>query len=212
MEENQKTLLYQIKPKFNLIYEIFIPENRQIRKLVFSLFSFLTVTIIYNIWLFFTKAGEHIRSVDTENIAINMNLLLFVLILIPLTVIAIRSFFKIMQYKRITYDFYSEYLEYKDTFLNQKEKTIVYKNIREVEIIKTIIDRIMKYGTIKIYTNAEKDNENGFVISSIKNPQEVYNKIDNIIHNKNTISNIQSLESQNLHESFNDTINKKNET
>ena len=44
-------------------------------------------------------------------------------------------FFQIMQYKYITYSFYNDHMIYKDDFLNQHKKNILYSNVKEVEIL-----------------------------------------------------------------------------
>ena len=83
---------------------------------------------------------------------------------------------------------------YEDDFLNQHRKNIEYKNIKEVEIRRTIWDRMLNFGIMVIYTNADNDRNNGLVIYSVKDPKAHYNVIDGLIHKK------KENESRNLNE------------
>lgn len=71
---------------------------------------------------------------------------------------------------------------YEDDFLNQRVKNIDYSNIKELEIRRTVLDRILGFGVIIIYTNAENKRNNGMVIYGIKNPDEMYTKINKIVN------------------------------
>ena len=46
----------------------------------------------------------------------------------------------------------------------------------------TVLDRILGFGVIIIYTNAENKRNNGMVIYGIKNPDEMYTKINKIVN------------------------------
>ena len=69
-----------------------------------------------------------------------------------------------------------------NSFWNQTRKTIDYINIREVEIRRSIIDRIMGYGIIIIYTNADKAYGSATVLYAIKDTQKHYDEIEKIIY------------------------------
>lgn len=184
-----KEVLYEVKPKVNLIYEIFMPTGKKIRYTFTAMMIITICMIIFNFINANMNLSEKIVNVNWENLLKNINIMFVILIVVLLFKLLIHIVFKVLQYKAITYTFYNEFLEYKDKFLNQHEKTIQYNNIKEVEIIKTIFDRIMGYGVIVIHTNAENDFSNGLVMYSIKDPQKVYNTIDEIIHKKNGIKN-----------------------
>ena len=92
-----------------------------------------------------------------------------------------------LEYKGIKYYFYKNCMVYENNFLNQTRKTIEYSNIREVEIRRTLTDRMLNYGVIIIYTNAEKAyGSSATVIYAIKDIEKHYNNIERIIHNGNT--------------------------
>lgn len=96
-----------------------------------------------------------------------------------------------MQYNDLQYDFYATKIEYKDGFLNKEEKELKYKYIREVTLNKSIIERMFNMGTIRLFTNASSGmvnnknhkaaGKNGIYIHCVKDAQEQYKKIKEII-------------------------------
>ena len=58
----------------------------------------------------------------------------------------------------------------------------LYSNIKEVEIRRTIWDRILGMGVVVIYTNAENRRNNGLVVYALDNPKEDYEFIDKIVN------------------------------
>ena len=91
-----------------------------------------------------------------------------------------------LEYKGIKYKFYENCLTVENNFLNQTRKTIEYTNVKEIEIRRTLLDRIINYGIIIIYTNAEKSYSSATIIYAVKNIQEHYNKIEHLIHKDNS--------------------------
>lgn len=194
MEERK--VLYKIKPNFNIVYEMFMPTGKKIK---YTLFILILIIACY---FFIGVALEPIKG-EIQNVKISpetgidvysiFNNVAGILIFILAFKLIAHLVIQIWQYNSIHYTFYEECLEYEDTFLNQHRKTLMYNNIKEIEIKRTIWDRINGYGIIVIYTNAEKLDSNGLVIYAIKDPQKVYEKIDEIIHKKFS-SNIQDDE------------------
>ena len=90
-----------------------------------------------------------------------------------------------MQYNDLQYDFYATKIEYKD------EKELKYKYIREVTLNKSIIERMFNMGTIRLFTNASSGmvnsknhkaaGKNGIYIHCVKDAQEQYKKIKEMI-------------------------------
>ena len=206
MEDNRE-IKYQITPKFNFLYEMGMPTGKKIRTAIFVLILFIVLTIIVAL-----KAG----SLTFANYEIFNNIkidkLLLILCIIADVVTAIKLVativFQKLQYNHVTYTFYDTMMTYEDDFLNQHKKNIEYKNIKEVEIRRTIWDRILDYGIMVIYTNADNDRNNGLVIYSVKNPKSHYNVIDKLIHSSNNINNDKySEQSQNM---VNEQLNNKN--
>ena len=116
------------------------------------------------------------------NIMSILNIVLIIGIIVTVIKLIIHIVLQNAQYKNIKYTFYKTHMIYEDNFLNQHRKNIQYANIKEVEIRRSVWDRILGYGIIVIYTNAENEYSNGLVIFSIKNPQEHYDIIDNLVH------------------------------
>ncbi len=169
---------YKISPKFNFIYEITMPLGAKLRRSLIMIFVFIVAMIAVS----FGKS-----KVGLEAVFFNMNAMeilywicLFFLIIFVLKFI-IDLALKIMQYKRITYSFYSDKVIYEDTFLNQQRKVVKYENIKEIEIRRTVWDRLMGYGIIIISTNAEGKHNSGLIIYGINNPNEIYDKINGLV-------------------------------
>ena len=195
MEDNRE-IKYQITPKFNFIYEMGMPTGKKIRTSIFVLILFIVLTILVAL-----KAG----SLTFANYEIFNNIkidkLLLILCIIADVVTAIKLVativFQKLQYNHVTYTFYDDMMVYEDDFLNQHRKNIEYKNIKEVEIRRTIWDRILDYGVMVIYTNADNDRNNGLVIYSVKSPKAHYNVIDKLIHSLNNEKNNNKIEDYN---------------
>lgn len=206
MDENRE-IRYQIRPKFNLIYELGMPTGRKIRNSLFILIVFMTLTFIV---LFKAGTMSIVNNDIFKNIKIDKFLLILCIVADLVTIIRLVGtiIFQSLQYKHVTYTFYDKMMTYEDDFLNQHKKNIEYKNIKEVEIRRTIWDRILDYGIMVVYTNADNDRNNGLVIYSVKNPKSHYNVIDKLIHSLNNINNDKySEQSQNM---VNEQLNNKN--
>ena len=183
MEKNRE-VRYQIIPDFNLLYEMGMPTGKKIRMSLFILIIFIILTILVAL-----KAGS-LTFANYEiftNIKIDKLLIILCIVADIVTVIKLVGtiIFQKLQYSHVTYSFYDDMMIYEDDFLNQHRKNIEYKNIKEVEIRRTIWDRLLNYGIMIIYTNADNDRNNGLVVYSIKDPKKHYNIIDNLIHSFN---------------------------
>ena len=209
MEDNRE-IKYQITPKFNFLYEMGMPTGKKIRTSIFVLILFIVLTILVAL-----KAG----SLTFANYEIFNNIkidkLLLILCIIADVVTAIKLVativFQKLQYNHVTYTFYDDMMVYEDDFLNQHRKNIEYKNIKEVEIRRTIWDRILDYGVMVIYTNADNDRNNGLVIYSVKSPKAHYNVIDKLIHSLNNEKNNNKIENYNSENvNITDDVNNQN--
>ena len=195
MEDNRE-VKYQITPKFNFLYEMGMPTGKKIRTAIFVLILFIVLTILVAL-----KAGS-LTFANYEifnNIKIDKFLLILCIIADVVTAIKLVAtiVFQKLQYNHVTYTFYDDMMVYEDDFLNQHRKNIKYKNIKEVEIRRTIWDRILDYGVMVIYTNADNDRNNGLVIYSVKDPKAHYNVIDKLIHSLNNEKSNNKIENYN---------------
>lgn len=189
----EEKVLYKVSPEFKLLYELFMPTGKKLKHNIFILFSLILVLILSN--LIFSTVSNNKEAAGILNF-VNVIIIVFIGVL----ALGIVSYIILqrIQYKNITYKFYDDYLEYKDTFLNQHMKTIRYDSIKEIEIKRTVLDRMMGYGVIAIYTNAENGPGAGLVIYSVKNPQYVYDKIDSIIHKRTLIEKDKNTNVENV--------------
>jgi len=186
--------IYELSPKFNILYELFMPTGRKIK----STLLVIIAIVILDIYLLFGAKGMNIGNfIAFGNMTIlgMLKIMCFTLTLVLILKLVIHIVVQSMQYKHITYRFYNTYMVYEDDFLNQHRKNIEYSNVKEVEIRRTIMDRILGFGVIIIYTNAENSRSNGLVIYGLKNPRESYDIIDDIIHkNKSNVEIKESTE------------------
>lgn len=182
--ENTDDILYKIKPKFNLIYELLMPTGRKIQRTIMMLIIFIGIVIILNI------SDNNLDFFNTNilkyNVGYLINIVTIIVIVALLIKLALHIIFQMLQYKFMSYTFYYDHMTYEDDFLNQHKKNIRYNNVKEVEIKRTVFDRIIGYGIIVIYTNAENGKRNGLIIYSVKNPKEHYQKIYDIIYRNET--------------------------
>lgn len=182
MEElRQEKLIKTIKPKFSFIYELGMPTGKKIKSSLFSLvlFIFLLIMIFFNtdfLYQYSYNVTENMNVVDA------LKILCIILVVFTGVKLAIHIILQKKQYENISYKFYETYMVYEDIFLNQHKKNILYSNVKEVEIRRTIWDRITGYGVVIIYTNAENKRNNGLVVYALKNPDKFYEFIDGVIN------------------------------
>ena len=114
-------------------------------------------------------------------------------LVIILICILIKIIYDKMQCDYVEYNFYDTKVEYKDSFLNTEVKELEYKYIREIMMHQSVLERLFNIGTIRIFTNVSSGGygtssnhnntvgRNGIYIHCIKNVQEQYRKIREII-------------------------------
>lgn len=121
-----------------------------------------------------------------------MQATIIVVIAVVIIYTLIKLLFEKKQYDKLEYNFYNNKLEYVDGFINKEEKELKYKNVREVTMTQSIVERMFGLGTIRIFTNASsggygRDNHgnmnarNGIVIHCVKDVRENYKKVKEII-------------------------------
>lgn len=183
--EDRGEILYEISPKFDFIYELTMPTGKKMKSAIVG----AIITAIINIVLLIFK--KDILAMNNSSYALMYKacsvICLIILIFMILMAIA-RIILQSLEYKGIKYKFYKDCLVFENSFLNQTRKTIEYSNIKEIEIRKTIMDRILNYGVIIIYTNADKGFGSATILYAIKNTEEHYNNIESIVHNGKVIS------------------------
>lgn len=157
MENNKPKLV--IKSEYNYLYE-FLDRNG-------------ITTLILFILLF--------MSIQTKLI-----LPYLIMIAIYIVFLVIASIFNKKKYNANEYKFYDDKIIYTDSFINRESKRIKYTDIKEIRINQTFLQIPFKLGTISISTNSGKFFDNGILIVGVKNVNEIYQKVENIIENWQT--------------------------
>ena len=202
--EEVNEIKFQISPKFNFLYELGMPTGKKIKK---TLILGIILVIGYIVFLFNINVFNNAKVGDIKLSSI-INVALIILMFFAVIKIVIHIVFQHLQYKNIIYKFYSDHMTYEDNFLNQHKKNILYSNIKEVEIRRTVWDRVMGYGIIVIYTNAENEYSNGLVIFGIKDAKKHYDVIDKLVHSNSSITtDNDSIKEDNTNNEVDKTVN-----
>lgn len=184
--EDKGEVLYELGPKFNFFYELTMPTGRKLK----SALTAVVVSLVLFVILFLCKGYVTEIGNETINSIYNVgNIVCIIAIVLTVIMLISRISMQILEYKGISYKFYKNCMVYENDFLSQTKKTIEYSNIREVEIRRTVTDRVMNYGVIIIYTNADRARGSATILYGIKNTEEHYNNIESLIHNGNVITN-----------------------
>lgn len=152
MEKKQPKLV--VKSEYNYLYE-FLDRNG-------------VTTFILLILLF---------------ICIKANLLLQYLVMAGIYIIFLigSTIYNKLKYNSNVYKFYEDKVIYTDSFINKETKRIKYSDIKEIRINQMFLQMPFKLGTIVISTNSGKFFDNGILIFGVKNVNEVYKKIGDIL-------------------------------
>ncbi|MBO5477053.1 MAG: PH domain-containing protein [Clostridia bacterium] len=202
--EEKGEILYEIKPKFDFLYELMMPTGKKMKSALIS----VIISIILKVIL--TLAKDQILAMNNgffTNVYNVTNIILIIAIAFSILLFIARIVMQVLEYNGMSYKFYNNCMIFENNFLNQTRKTIEYADIKEVEIRRTIMDRIMNYGVIIIYTSAEKSYGSATILYSIKNTQEHYNNIESLIHSGKIISS--PIKSEN-HDAFKEQLNLQN--
>lgn len=118
-------------------------------------------------------------------ICIKANLVLqyLVMVVIYIVFIILSTIYNKLKYNANVYKFYDDKVIYTDSFINKESKRIKYSDIKEIRINQMFLQIPFKLGTIVISTNSGKFFDNGILIFGVKNVNEVYQKIEDIIDN-----------------------------
>ena len=94
-------------------------------------------------------------------------------------------FTKLKTYARTSYTFYPNKLEYYEGFFTVEEKTIDYANVTEVNLRKSIFQKMYGLGTIVLSTPATTHAggrvRSGIHLCDIPNPDRVYQQIKDLL-------------------------------
>lgn len=170
--------IYEFKPKYNLLYELLMPTGKKVRKFIVAILLCIILYICINTFAYGLFTNEIVGSFDIADI---LSILFIILGVLSLIALIIQIIFYHFEYKNISYKFYEDHIEYEDKFLNQQLKNIKYKDIKEIEIRRSIWDRIMGYSVLIVYTNADNSRRNGLIIYSVRYIDKYYDKLNELI-------------------------------
>ena len=203
--EDRGEVLYELSPKFDFLYELTMPTGKKMKSAIVG----AIIAAIINIILLVFRNDILSMNNTTYSLMYKACATICLIIMIFMILMAIaRVILQSLEYKGIKYRFYKDCLVFENSFLNQTRKTIEYSNIKEIEIRKTIMDRILNYGVIIIYTNADKGFGSATILYAIKNTEEHYNNIESIVHNGKIISS--PIKSEDSNKNFKEEINLQN--
>ena len=171
-------VIYEFKPKYNLLYELLMPTGKKVRKFIVAILLCIIIYICINTFAYGLFTNEIVGSFDIADI---LSILFIILGVLSLIALIIQIIFYHFEYKNISYKFYEDHIEYEDKFLNQQLKNIKYKDIKEIEIRRSIWDRIMGYSVLIVYTNADNSRRNGLIIYSVRYIDKYYDKLNELI-------------------------------
>jgi len=116
-------------------------------------------------------------------ISIKANLILTYLIIVSIYIafIILSTVYNKLQYNANVYKFYDDKIIYTNSFINKESKRIKFEDIKEVRVNQMFLQIPFKLGTIVISTNSGKFLDNGILIFGVKNINETYQKIEDII-------------------------------
>lgn len=140
--------------------------------------------IFYNGLFFLFLYGVYLLVDYSANLDFDSQMILW---LVGLTILF--SFLKILKdliiIRATEFNFYSTHVEYKFKFFREENHSINYSHITDIEVKKTLWDRVCGVGDIHIHTgNDSYDgvNTNDLVLNDIRNPDKVKSEILKKIH------------------------------
>lgn len=90
-----------------------------------------------------------------------------------------KAIMKKMRFQKVEYQFYKDHLEYHEKFGRHIEHSVRYATITDVGVHQTFIEQLFHRGTIALYSGSH--HEKGIYIYDIKNVEEAYYNIKEII-------------------------------
>lgn len=161
-------LVMEIKPKFNLFARIF-SEN-----------LFIALFISYFVWygLSFVFMSMLQNSTDKTGTWASLfwcsYLVIFLLLL----------FNNLLNYLATRYTVYNNRIDFEEGFIDHKNTTINLKDIREIHLTRSLIQRFFGLGTIRFVTAANTaESTSGVKFNDIQNSREVYEKVRELHEN-----------------------------
>lgn len=148
-----------IKPKYNVVFSF--------------LYNHVTTLLIIILIL---------AVLISENQLIEYGVAILVIYVIYLIINAV---YNKVKYRKSFYKFYSDKLVYNNKIKDDNEKDVKYTEMTQIKYGQTFLQTVFKLGTIMIYTNNKKITQRIIFINGVKDVKIVYEKILNVIGEKN---------------------------
>jgi len=120
-------------------------------------------------------------------ISIKSNIILPYLVMLAMYVVFIilSTIYNKLKYNANVYKFYEDKIIYTDSFINKETKRIKFEDIKEIRVNQMLLQIPFKTGTIVINTNSGNFFMNGILIFGVKNINETYKKIEDLLEKWN---------------------------
>ena len=159
-------------------------------KLIFSLKPSLAVALVPAILLALLSAT--IVSIFIGSFMVIFSFGLVSIILIGLLIFVLVLSFRILNLRARKYLFYAEKAEFYEGFLNIVQRTVQYNKVTDCILTRTVWDRIFATGTLRLVTAGHTAQGGyglygmggGIAIQYIKNPDAVYQKVQQLLRQK----------------------------
>lgn len=139
---------------------------------IIQLILFLTGLGLFVWWPLFAFAKWRLKGDPVE-----LDIIMFAMVFVIIMAIVIVG----MNLNATRYLFYKNKAEFYEGFLNTIQKTVQYDRVTDCVLTKSVLDRIFGTGSIRLITAGHGDSSSGIWIAYIKNPDEVYQKVQALL-------------------------------
>ena len=127
-------------------------------------------------------------NLNTSDVSVLMSIFFpLKLCLIEIVIVTtLYTFWVFLTYRVTEYNFYKDYLTYKESFINIEEKDIKFSRIVEVNFRQNLFQRMFSIGTVILNTAATDGQRagSGIKIKDLDEPRNYYLRIKEIVNNK----------------------------
>ena len=179
INKNSNEILLEVIPASKFI-DIVLPKIWSY--LVYIAFLILVSILIINV---IKQKSEATTTEIIETLYMILKPVVLVFVGVPLIKVFLvmsKFFFDKKQYENYVYIFYKDRVIFKSNFFTASEKELKYKNIKEIGKKQKYIEKKLNIGSIYLYSNAESGQSNGMTMINIKNIDEIYKKVKEIVN------------------------------
>ncbi|MCT4612667.1 MAG: zinc-ribbon domain-containing protein [Clostridia bacterium] len=173
-EEERDKLLLSVKPKFDKMVSI---SEIELNQIVFTVIA----TVAFG---FYTL--EPLSQTGISSIVVPIMFALYGIIFFAMST-ASKYYLEKNTLEKTEYRFFKNKLEYFEGFSTMEQKIVKYRNVTEIYMRRSVLQKKANVGTIVISTpmTSMKNNgarSNGVVLKNVENPTETYKAIRKLIN------------------------------